>query len=386
MTNPDRSPQNPNLLVWHGRPWLIDHGAALYIHHTWRDPDEHARRPFERIRDHVLLPYAGSIDGRRRAPRRRGSTRRCSSDLVAALPDEWLPDDPVVGDAAAQRARVRPLPQPRGSRRRGPSSRRRIVPEPPRNAFQYAIVRVLPRVERGECAQRRGRAAVPADGATSGRGSRSTSGAWRLSRPTSTRRRSGRTSTRSSGSPPATRRPGRSPGSARPSGSTGSCRPSSTIIQPSDGPHRAVRRPGGRARPPRRHARRVRRARRRPASRPRRRSPSSVAGARPRRAASSSVPLRARVATSIGRSTPSARPSGVALKRARAARRAARAARPPVSGSSSRNAEASRCGPHDRSRAPRRGSTSPTRGRCASTAGSGGCPHSSMSRTDAGRP
>jgi hypothetical protein len=25
------------------------------------------------------------------------------------------------------------------------------VPEPPRNAFQYAIVRVLPRIERGEC-------------------------------------------------------------------------------------------------------------------------------------------------------------------------------------------------------------------------------------------
>jgi len=25
------------------------------------------------------------------------------------------------------------------------------VPEPPRNAFQYAIVRVFPRVERGEC-------------------------------------------------------------------------------------------------------------------------------------------------------------------------------------------------------------------------------------------
>ena len=62
VTNPDRSPQNPNLLVWHGRPWLIDHGAALYIHHTWRDPDEHARRPFERIGQHVLLPYAGSIE------------------------------------------------------------------------------------------------------------------------------------------------------------------------------------------------------------------------------------------------------------------------------------------------------------------------------------
>ena len=26
-------PANPNLLVWHGRLWLIDHGAALYLHH-----------------------------------------------------------------------------------------------------------------------------------------------------------------------------------------------------------------------------------------------------------------------------------------------------------------------------------------------------------------
>ena len=74
VTNPDRTAQNPNLLVWHGRPWLIDHGAALYIHHTWRDPDEHARRPFERIGDHVLLPYAGIHRGGRRAPRRDGST------------------------------------------------------------------------------------------------------------------------------------------------------------------------------------------------------------------------------------------------------------------------------------------------------------------------
>ena len=85
-----------------GRPWLIDHGAALYIHHTWRDPDEHARRPFERIRDQVLLPYADSIeaaDGRHTA--RIG--RALLSGLVDALPDAWLPDDPAMGDAAAQR-------------------------------------------------------------------------------------------------------------------------------------------------------------------------------------------------------------------------------------------------------------------------------------------
>ena len=102
VTNPDRSAQNPNLLVWHGRPWLIDHGAALYIHHTWRDPDEHARRPFERIGQHVLLPYADSIvtADARLASRIDEPTL---TDLVAALPDAWLPDDPVAGDAAAQR-------------------------------------------------------------------------------------------------------------------------------------------------------------------------------------------------------------------------------------------------------------------------------------------
>lgn len=103
VTNPDRSPQNPNLLVWHGRPWLIDHGAALYIHHTWRDPDEHARRPFERIADHVLLPYAGSIE----AADRRHAARidpALLTELIAALPASWLPDDPTIGDADAQRA------------------------------------------------------------------------------------------------------------------------------------------------------------------------------------------------------------------------------------------------------------------------------------------
>ncbi len=103
VTNPDRTAQNPNLLVWHGRPWLIDHGAALYVHHAWRDPDDHARRPFERIRDHVLLPYADPI---READERLAS--RIDSGLLTGLVDElpeaWLPHDPVVGDAQAQRA------------------------------------------------------------------------------------------------------------------------------------------------------------------------------------------------------------------------------------------------------------------------------------------
>ena len=34
VTNVDRTPQNPNILVWHRALWLIDHGAALYFHHA----------------------------------------------------------------------------------------------------------------------------------------------------------------------------------------------------------------------------------------------------------------------------------------------------------------------------------------------------------------
>ncbi len=103
VTNPDRSPKNPNMLVWHGRTWLIDHGASLFIHHSWRDPDAHARRPFgERIGDHVLLPFASSIAAAdaRLAPL---VTTELVKGLVAAIPADWLAPDALAGDADAQR-------------------------------------------------------------------------------------------------------------------------------------------------------------------------------------------------------------------------------------------------------------------------------------------
>lgn len=102
ITNPDRSVQNPNLLVWGQRTWLIDHGAALYVHHRWADPDAHARRPFERVADHVLLPLAGSVAA---ADERLAElvTEPLLETLVRDLPDDWLPVDPVIGGADAQR-------------------------------------------------------------------------------------------------------------------------------------------------------------------------------------------------------------------------------------------------------------------------------------------
>jgi hypothetical protein len=103
LTNTDRSPRNPNILAWHRRLWLIDHGAGLYIHHTWRDPDAHARRPLPTISDHVLLPYAGSLEA---AHDRRASsiTEELLAGIVALVPDEWLVPHAGVGNADAQRA------------------------------------------------------------------------------------------------------------------------------------------------------------------------------------------------------------------------------------------------------------------------------------------
>lgn len=61
VTNVDRTVKNVNLLVWHQRLHLIDHGAALYFHHDWQRGAERAGDPFTRVREHVLLPLADGI-------------------------------------------------------------------------------------------------------------------------------------------------------------------------------------------------------------------------------------------------------------------------------------------------------------------------------------
>jgi len=89
VTNIDRTPRNPNLLTWHGGLWLIDHGAALYVQHTWRDPDAHARRPFPQAADHVLLPYAGSLlDADARLSRL--IDHAILEGILDLVPDDWL--------------------------------------------------------------------------------------------------------------------------------------------------------------------------------------------------------------------------------------------------------------------------------------------------------
>lgn len=61
VTNPDRTARNTNLLVWHRRVWLIDHGAALYFHHNWATAAAASASAFDRIKDHVLLNRASPL-------------------------------------------------------------------------------------------------------------------------------------------------------------------------------------------------------------------------------------------------------------------------------------------------------------------------------------
>ena len=90
VLNVDRTPHNPNLLRWHGALWLIDHGAALYVHHGAGEPVARAGERFPAIRDHVLLPFAGSIAeaDARLAPR---LDRARIEAIAGELPPEWAP-------------------------------------------------------------------------------------------------------------------------------------------------------------------------------------------------------------------------------------------------------------------------------------------------------
>jgi hypothetical protein len=89
VTNPDRTARNVNMLEWHGRTWLIDHGASLYFHHDWGEVASRATRPFEHIRDHVLLPFAGDAAAADKRARARLSPT-AFEEVLAAVPDTWL--------------------------------------------------------------------------------------------------------------------------------------------------------------------------------------------------------------------------------------------------------------------------------------------------------
>jgi hypothetical protein len=98
LTNVDRTARNTNMLTWHKELWLIDHGAALYFHHSWHNWREQAKRPFLQVSDHVLLPLANQLETVDAVFRAILTPDRIRS-IVALVPDEWLMGDEIFETA-----------------------------------------------------------------------------------------------------------------------------------------------------------------------------------------------------------------------------------------------------------------------------------------------
>ena len=91
VTNVDRTPRNANMLMWHRRLWLIDHGAALYFHHTWTDMDRRSKDPFAFSKQHILLPFASELEAADKAMS-EAITEKLIREIVELVPNEWMED------------------------------------------------------------------------------------------------------------------------------------------------------------------------------------------------------------------------------------------------------------------------------------------------------
>jgi hypothetical protein len=117
VTNIDRTARNANLLLWHHKLWLIDHGAALYFHHGWSEMEKRSRDPFAFIKDHILLQFANELEAADQAMMLR-ITEAEIRRIVELVPDDWmLVDSPFSTIAENRKAYVeyllRRLDEPR---------------------------------------------------------------------------------------------------------------------------------------------------------------------------------------------------------------------------------------------------------------------------------
>ncbi|MFF3334949.1 HipA family kinase [Streptomyces sp. NPDC002888] len=108
VNNVDRSWRNPNLLMWRGEPWLIDHGATMIWHHNWPGAEASAARPYD-ASEHALAPFRpdAAAAAAELAPL---VTEELLAEVTAEIPDVWLTDEPGFDSPDdLRRAYARPL-------------------------------------------------------------------------------------------------------------------------------------------------------------------------------------------------------------------------------------------------------------------------------------
>lgn len=96
ITNVDRTARNTNMLTWNKELWLIDHGAALYFHHSWENQDEQALSAFTHVKNHVLLPQASELEKVNEIMVAMLPEPVIDS-IVSLVPDTWLLQLPQHG-------------------------------------------------------------------------------------------------------------------------------------------------------------------------------------------------------------------------------------------------------------------------------------------------
>lgn len=105
--NVDRSWRNPNLLLWRGDLYAIDHGAALYFHHSWPggggSPQRFAEQVYD-VSEHILGHCAAEAAAQDEELASR-ITPLALEAVVAQVPDEWL--EPVSGAENSEALRQR---------------------------------------------------------------------------------------------------------------------------------------------------------------------------------------------------------------------------------------------------------------------------------------
>jgi hypothetical protein len=102
LTNMDRSARNTNMLLWHKQLWLIDHGAALYFHHSGKPYAAQATKRFDLVGNHVLLPRATQLQEAQQQFKPL-LTHEALAHIISMIPGDWLDDEQQYATAAAHR-------------------------------------------------------------------------------------------------------------------------------------------------------------------------------------------------------------------------------------------------------------------------------------------